>query len=376
MESELAPAEGEDADAAGQEPAAGETVDGTTPGNQEPEAEFSPLEEVAEDIRGFIARSRASEKLDPALDAAMERMQIAAREYRRQMLELPEDAPRPAPPAELANLSALAAESNLVYEETKPLDIFELSETEIGSAMDLDSPVMQNGRLERGKFVYEVVFEDSTTNLYRPFKPMSMSTGDRYIVMKIADTPRRVPPFDEAKSAVREAWIHREAVKLAQQRAEEFAAKATEAGQSLKEFFAGDEQIEVTETPAFSWFTQGGAASPEEGRGYRMSQPFGVTNVGRDFMETVFDLRGNEVKSALNHDKTIAYVVRVASEIETEESLRSTFLANANAWEGRLPFRQATMQDRQYEISRMLEEELDIEAPGLDALHKLRDRDE
>src|SRR5690606_12335890 len=131
----------------------------------------------------------------------------------------------------------------------------------------------------------------------------------------------------------REAWIRREAAKLAKQRAEEFAAKAGEAGQSLKEIFAGDEKVEVTETPAFSWFTQGEAASPEQGPNYRMSQPFGVNNVGRDFMEAVFNLRGNDVKAALNHDESVAYVVRIASEIETEESLRSNFLANANGWE-------------------------------------------
>jgi hypothetical protein len=97
-----------------------------------------------------------------------------------------------------------------------------------------------------------------------------------------------------------------------------------------------------------------------------MSQPFGVTNVGPEFMETVFNLRGTEAKAALNHDKTIAYVVRIVSEVETEESLRNNFLANANAWDGRFYFRQGTLQQRQSFISQTLQEELDIEIPGLE----------
>jgi hypothetical protein len=227
--------------------------------------------------------------------------------------------------------------------------------------------------------VFRLVFGQSTSDLFRPLLVTSMnpeSFGDRYIVMKTADTPRRVPPFDEVKSAVRDAWIQREAAKLAQQRAQEFATKATEAGQTLKEFFAGDEQIEVTETPAFSWYTQGQAASPEQMASYRMSEPFGVTNAGRDFMETVFNLRGSEVKSALNHDHSVAYVVRVADAIETEESLRNTFLANANAWDGRNFFGQGMVQDRQAAISRTLQEELDIEVPGIENMRKLREQDD
>src|SRR5690606_33062880 len=161
-----------------------------------------------------------------------------------------------------------------------PVDYFELLDTSIGKAVD-----------DQFQPVVRLVFSESTTDLYRPFSAMSMtpeSFGNRYSVMKIADTPERIPPSDEVKSLVREAWIRREAAKLALKRAEEFATKASEAGQSLKEFFAGNEKVEVTETPAFSWYTQSEAASPDQGPNYKMSQPFGVTNVGRDFMETVF----------------------------------------------------------------------------------------
>lgn len=352
------------AETAGEEAPTEQPATDQQPTEEEPEEEYQSLEEVSDRIREDLARARADQELGPALDAAMERLQVSARAYRRQLLDVAEGAPLPPAPEELVDLTPLATEFNLIYEETQELDYFELSETTIGNAVNDDFLK-----------VFNLAFGESITDLYRPFSAMSVeleSLGDRYIVMKSSDTPYRVPPFDEVKSEVRQAWIRREAAKLAEKRAEEFATKAAEAGQTLKEFFAGDEQVEVVETNAFSWYSQGEVASPQQGPNYKLSQPVGLKNVGPEFMEVVFGLRGEEVKGVLNYDRSIAYVVRIANEIETEESLRNNFLANANGWDGRMIFRRSNMQSRAQAISALLGEELNIEVPGLQDLQRSR----
>src|SRR5690606_13383037 len=83
-----------------------------------------------------IARPLFEAQVDEALEKAMVRLQLSAKEYRREILALPEDAPLPEPPAELTDLSALASEFSMNAEETVELSVYELSQTDVGMAFD------------------------------------------------------------------------------------------------------------------------------------------------------------------------------------------------------------------------------------------------
>jgi hypothetical protein len=71
---------------------------------------------------------------------------------------------------------------------------------------------------------------------------------------------------------------------------------------------------------------------------------------GQDFMKVVFDLKEGEVGSVLNHDHSIAYVVRVAEHQQTPDALHDAYLAEANIWPGL----RMMIDDHQRGIERLL----------------------
>ena len=51
-------------------------------------------------------------------------------------------------------------------------------------------------------------------------------------------------------------------------------------------------------------------------------------------MKRVFELKEGEVVAMLNHDRTIAYVVRLVEYQPTLNELRTAYLSEANFWPG------------------------------------------
>jgi hypothetical protein len=51
-------------------------------------------------------------------------------------------------------------------------------------------------------------------------------------------------------------------------------------------------------------------------------------------LEGVFDLKDGEVGAELNHDRSIAYVLRIAERIGSEDELRREFLRDGDRWLG------------------------------------------
>jgi hypothetical protein len=64
----------------------------------------------------------------------------------------------------------------------------------------------------------------------------------------------------------------------------------------------------------------------------RLSEPDGITAAGPEFMEYIFHLEDGKPGAVLNHDHSIAYVVRVAEHQLSPEGLRTAYMAEANTW--------------------------------------------
>jgi len=136
-----------------------------------------------------------------------------------------------------------------------------------------------------------------------------------------------------------------QAAKLALEHADEVAEKVQASGSWLGDYFAADKNVQVVRTDPFSWFTVGNVPQRSGmGETFRMSQPDGIVALGPDFMREVFDLKGSDVGAVLNHDHTIAYVLRVVEHAESEDQLRQAFLSEANEWYGLQAMTQSHIQ--------------------------------
>lgn len=163
----------------------------------------------------------------------------------------------------------------------------------------------------------------------RPFfvRQSQDSLGNLYLFWKVNETKEYIPTFEQAREKVLHAWKLREARKLALARAEELANRARTEKKSLKETFAGDAGLEVTNTGPFSWLTYGSVpAGMSPNQPPRISQVQGVESAGADFMRTVFQLEPSEIGVALNYPESIAYVVQLETSSPSETVLRETFM--------------------------------------------------
>jgi hypothetical protein len=149
--------------------------------------------------------------------------------------------------------------------------------------------------------------------------------------------PGRIPELAEVRDEVVRAWKLQQAADLAQKHAEELAKQAQDANQPLADVFAGDQSVEVIRTDPFSRYTGGEvffAGGSRQQQPFRLSEPSGIVAAGPDFMEKVFSLNEGEVGAILNHDHSIAYVVRVAEHQFPRDELRNAYLGEANNWPG------------------------------------------
>jgi hypothetical protein len=134
-----------------------------------------------------------------------------------------------------------------------------------------------------------------------------------------------------------QAWTRQKAADLALKNAETLAKKAQEAKRPLSEAFAENPSVQLTRTDPFSRLTAGDVTivggRPQQ-QPFRLSQPDGIVAAGPEFMDKVFELKDGEVGAVLNHDHSIAYVVRVAEHQLPPDELRSAYLSEANIWPG------------------------------------------
>ncbi|HEX2476848.1 MAG TPA: hypothetical protein VHK01_18990, partial [Lacipirellulaceae bacterium] len=88
-------------------------------------------------------------------------------------------------------------------------------------------------------------------------------------------------------------------------------------------------------TDPFALYTGGDVAyATRQLEPFRLSEPDDVVAAGPEFMDKVFQLKPGEVAAVMNHDHSIAYVVRLVEHQYSPDELHNNYLAEAGIWPG------------------------------------------
>lgn len=295
-----------------------------TPKETPKETEYQPLEEVRDDIRLAIAERKVADRLAEKMKELYGQLKSTHTSWEAKVFDAEDDGKEPpAPPAELTDLKTLAETHGLEFQKMGNLSRVELRDTPFGASGNPD-------RFGRAP-LWLALF--SELEMFEPVLSYDLD-GNRYLSMKMENTPENVPELDDVRSEVVLAWKLREAAKLAEERAKQLAKEAKENGLPLADIYADNNRIQVAKTEPFSWLTIGNISPTTRQVSFRMSEPEGVVAAGPDFMKAVFALDNGETDAVLNHNRTIAYVVRMAEHSLGLNALHQQFLVEADRWYG------------------------------------------
>ena len=295
------------------------------------EVEYEPLDNVRELIKRRVASQKAAEELLTSVEKAADQLQQEYRYYAPDLADAEEqNTELPKLPENLADLAALAKSTGLIHEKTVFRSRAQLFETFVGKAAksSIDSA---DDEPQPEEIVARAMF-DGSCSLHEPFLAKDLA-GNWYLVVKTEEEPERVPPLEEIRDDVVDAWKLRKGAQLALAEAEQLAKGAKASGESLDIFLAG-KPYETETTDLFSWLDFG--TTPLEYLQYNPRRPQisdapPLESVGPKFMEKAFDLQPQQVATVLNHDQSSAYIIRVAKHEKPEEELRRQFLAETNS---------------------------------------------
>lgn len=300
--------------------------------------QFQPLEEVKDVIRREIASGKVSEELSKLTGGIRDQLESDFQKwFSERLTALDQKKEVPAPPKSLADLAPLAEKNGLKAGKTGPLSLLQLRDLPIGKSSVADT----------GRTLMAQLFATKELDLFEPVQTVDID-GNRYVAMKTSDTPGKVPTLAEVRAEVVKAWKQQEAAKLAEKAADEMAKKAQDAKQPLPQFFADNPAIKVVRTDPFSELTGGdvGFANGQmQPTPFRLGQPDGIVAPGPEFMKKVFSLKNGDVGVVLNHDHTIAYVVRLVEHQMPVNELRTAYLGEVNTWPGIVNMTRGHMQD-------------------------------
>jgi hypothetical protein len=311
--------------------------------------EYQPLAEVKDEIRKRLAEGKVAEELSKLIDGIQSGLDSDFNKWRYSDSQM-DDAEKkelPLPPKSLIDFAAIAQKNGLKDGKTGPKTVLELRDTPVGKSSAIDA----------NRTLLSLLFQGRDLEMYQPVKTVDID-GNRFIAMKISDTPGKVPTLAEVKDEVVKAWKKQQAEELAKKHAEEFAKKAEEAKSPLTSFFADNKSIKVIRTDPFSELT-GGEASFAGGQmqqqPYRFSQPSEIVAPGPDFLRGVFNLKDGQVGVVQNNDHSIAYVVRVVEHQPNLAGLRTAYMADAFTWQGERLMNQMHGQDVARELDGNIE---------------------
>lgn len=279
---------------------------------------FEPLEKVADTIRETLARQRASERISEQFDELL----AAMRRYTDELdLYITEKSTRPSakPPAPL-DFTKLAEGKDVEAAELVSVSAAEAAKTDIGKSFR----VVQDPRTQMANTIPFVDFAFSET--LPTHKPETVQDGDNnlYLFWKTEEERAYVPPLDQIRNRVVEAWKTVKARQLARKRADEYATQARALKKPLKELFANQANLKITDTGPFSWLTLGNVPAGSGGPP-RLSDVEGVDRPGPAFMKAVFDLDVGGIGVADNEPQNLVYVIRVVEFEPPADQLRDDF---------------------------------------------------
>jgi hypothetical protein len=287
--------------------------------------QFQPLEEVRDEIRRQLAQDQVVQQLDTLMGKLEGDLNALYRPYFSAAAEAEVTGKdRPQPPAGLTDLSKLAMDNGLDASKVGPVSQLELRDTPLGKTAKKDD---QTTPLVIALFA-------SGSELYQPNVSFDID-NNQFLSVKTGDTPAHVPPLAEIRDEVVRAWKLQKAADLALKHAQDLAKQAQTAGKSLEDALADDKKVKITKTDPFAWLTPGSVSrDTQQLQSFRLGQPEGIVAAGPELLEKVFSLGEGEVGAALNHDHSIAYVLKVAEHQDTPAELRQTFLSEADQWYG------------------------------------------
>jgi hypothetical protein len=274
------------------------------------------LDKVREDIRRSLARQRVPQRIQEKFDRLRGLMTDYGRSRNTWMIEKSSD-PNLPPPRPL-NFETLAQDHRV-----KSFSTDLLSRVDAATAKDLDIAKS----FDRAPWT-SVAFEPG--GLFRPSVTMDIQ-GNRFLWWKIEEREARLPDFDEIKDEVLQAYKMFHARDKAVAQARQYAKQVNAASKSMKDLFADDNDLPVTETEPFTWLTSGNVPT---GMGQlRMSEVKGVEMAGEDFMRTAYSLEPDEAGVALNAPKTVAYVIQVIKTEPSKAVLQKEFMARIKSYD-------------------------------------------
>lgn len=301
--------------------------------------EYQPLSEVKDEIRKRLAEGKVADELTQLIGGIQDQLNDAYEKWRYSDTALGDSEKKelPPPPKSLTDLAAIAQAKGLKSGTTGPKSLLGLRDTPIGKSSAIDA----------NRTLLSMLFAGKDLDLYQPVKTVDID-GNRFVAMKISDTPGKVPTLAEVKDEVIKAWKKQQAFDLAMKHADEDMKKAQDAKSPLASVFADSKSIKVVRTDPFSMLT-GGDVSFTGGQvqqtPYRFSQPSEIVAPGPDFMRKVFDLKDGQLAVIPNNDHSIVYIVRAVEHQPGLNELRNNYLAEAYSWYGENQMNQMHRQE-------------------------------
>jgi hypothetical protein len=222
---------------------------------------------------------------------------------------------KPAP----LDVQQLAKDRGLEAGQIALSDPIQVQQHELGKTFEFD---FSTGRFERIPF-HLMAYRDAVP-LHKPEQIRGENFEVHFLYWKTSQQEPFVPELKDIREEVVDAWKLHAALALAEAEGKAMAEKAKQSGKTLKELFADNKDLTVTDTNEFTWMTTGfvpaGMGMPA------LSSVDGVQHAGPDFMRSVFSLAVGQAGVAVNQPRSIVYVVRISSESPSDETLREMFL--------------------------------------------------
>ncbi|MEO1498243.1 MAG: hypothetical protein AAFV43_13955 [Planctomycetota bacterium] len=297
---------------------------------------YESLEDVAEEIRTLIAQAKAAEAIDERIEEVRRAVNDDYNKYFDAVLDA-EDAGQdpPEPPASLTDLQATAERFGLEHGSLAPASAYDLRETTAGKSIKVERST------GRTAFYFQLAFTEGALDLYEPVVTFDQTDRNRLLLIITERLEQETAELDEVRDEVVAAWKRERAAEIALERAETMATEAEQSGKSLTDFFVDDEDVAPFQTDPMSFLTIG-SVSRQTGQVFlRMSRPESLVAAGPDLMEAAFDLAPGEVAAKINHDRSVAYLLRIAQALGTPEELQNEFLRDGATWYGAASTRQA-----------------------------------
>jgi hypothetical protein len=315
---ESKPVDTEKSDAAKTDAAKTETTkpDDAKTEEPKPEVQCEPLESVKDKIREQLAREQANARIDAVFSAIAGDVTRYAEDYALwQARQVASAEPPKAPDIDvIAKKQGLeAGRSGLVTASQA------ISGGGIGQSFEfIPDPGSRFGIRQQNWL--EAIFGQNTIAL-RPVTSRDVA-GNRYLSWKTDDQPELTPTFEAIRDNVDFSWRIVEGRGIARKKAEEIAAQADAAKQSLEATVAEKTELKVVQAGPFTWLSVG--ATPNSPPS--ISQPEGVAMPGEEFMRAVFRLEPGQTTVAFNEPRTVCYCIRLVSLDPPASELRERFL--------------------------------------------------